>query len=491
MATPTLFFYDLETSGIHPDSARIMQFAGQRVDAKLEKIGEPINYLIRLSEDVLPEPQAILIHGIAPQQTVLEGLSEAEFLREFYESVVTADTTFVGFNNVRFDDEFIRFLNYRNLYDPYAWAWENNRSRWDLLDVVRMIQALKPEGINWPIDKTGKPTNRLELLAKENKLTHISAHDALSDVEATIELAKLIKQKQPSLYDYLFSVRLKDKAAKLVNSRQPFIYTSSHYPSTNLHTTLAVKVADNLSAPNSVLVYDLRFDPKPWLNLSPAELADAWRFTKERNFKENPPLPIKTLRTNRCPAIAPAETIGSDPATLKRLSLDLKQVEKHLKQLNDAGSLQFANRLNQALEILNAEQSERYLSRKPRPDAQLYDGFYNDNDRKLLRVLHEKGENAERVRSLREKFSDHRLSQLCSFYLSRNYKRELTAKEREGWEKYLNRYLLEGGDGSRLALYFKQIADLAQERTDTRSQVLLEDLKLYGESLIPASYTWD
>ncbi len=488
MAQPTLFFYDLETSGIHPDTDRIMQFAGQRVDQELNKVGEPFNFLIQLNEDVLPDPQAILIHGIAPQQTILEGLTEAEFLHEFYASIVTENTTFVGYNNIRFDDEFMRFLNFRNLYDPYAWTWEKARSRWDILDVVRMTRALRPEGINWPLDSSSKPTNRLESLAQANNLNQVKAHDALSDVEATIDLARLIKLRQPKLFNYLFSMRIKENAAKLINNNQPFIYTSRRYPSTNLHTTLAVKIASNSSNANSFLVYDLRFDPTPWLNLSSEQLADSWRFTFDRNLEENPLLPVKTVKLNRCPAIAPQNIIRSDPDALKRLSLNLRDIDQHFETIKNADVTEFGVRLNKALEILNQEQNVRQQKRKIALDTRLYDGFYNDHDRKLVQELHTDGESASRVRALRDRFSDPRLTQLCSFYLGRNYKRELSESERTGWDKYLKRHLLDGNGNSRLALYFKQIADLVQERTDSRSQVLLEDLKLYGESLIPTDY---
>ena len=488
-STPNLFFYDLETSGIRPDSARIMQFAGQRVDLDLNPVGEPLNYLIRLSEDILPDPQAVLVHGIAPQQTVLEGLTEAEFLEVFYKDVVQPETIFVGFNNIRFDDEFMRYLNFRNLYDPYAWSWEQHNSRWDLLDVTRQVRALRPEGINWPQDENGKNTNRLELLSKANKLTHLSAHDALSDVLATIELARLIKQKQPELYDFLFKMRLKEEVAKLVNTTQPFIYTSSHYPSSNLHTTLAVKVADNLTSPNSCLVYDLRYDPEPYLKLTAEQLADAWRYDPKRKLEETTRLPIKTMRYNRCPAIVPLEMVsGMDETLRQHTGLDLETTKINLEKLHSNNAKTFAERLNQAIEILNLEQAERRANKPSSVDARLYDGFYSDQDRNLMQTLHQPDEDAARVREIRNRFSDTRLKQLCSFYLARNYKRDLTPTERQGWDDYLRRQLVEGGANSRLAEYFRQIAELAADRADARSQVLLEDLKLYGESLIPTSY---
>src|SRR3990167_7533383 len=181
----TFFFYDLETSGLSSRYQRIMQFAGQRTDKDLNSIGEPIDVLVRLSEDILPEPQAILITGTTPQKTIEEGISEPELCKMLTKEIFTPGTITVGFNNVRFDDEFIRHTLWRNFYDPYEWAWSDQRSRWDVLDLVRMTRALRPQGINWPVDDEGAPTNRLELLSKANNLTHLHAHDALSDVEAT------------------------------------------------------------------------------------------------------------------------------------------------------------------------------------------------------------------------------------------------------------------------------------------------------------------
>ena len=86
----------------------------------------------------------------------------------FYVEVIKPDTIFMGFNSVRFDDEFMRYLHYRNFYDPYEWHWQNGCSRWDLLDVIRMTRALRPEGIEWPVDKEGKPTGSMVVQVAKN-----------------------------------------------------------------------------------------------------------------------------------------------------------------------------------------------------------------------------------------------------------------------------------------------------------------------------------
>ena len=225
---PSFFFYDLETSGLSPRDDRIMQFAGIRTDMDFNQIGEPVNILVKLTEDTLPSPGAINVTKITPQQTQMDGLTEAEFCKFVHEEIFTPGTCACGYNSIRFDDEFMRYTFWRNFYDPYEWQWKNDRSRWDLLDVVRLTRALRPEGINWPVatenvnlatDENGavtkwktvnRATNRLELLTKENHIEHKHAHDALSDVEALISVTKLIHDKQPQLYNYLFKMRNKN-----------------------------------------------------------------------------------------------------------------------------------------------------------------------------------------------------------------------------------------------------------------------------------------
>ncbi len=227
----TFFFYDLETSGLDPRGDRIMQFAGQRTDLDFNPIGEPVDILVKMTDDALPSPGAIMVTGITPQKTLAEGITEAEFVRLVTEEIFVPNTVAVGFNSVRFDDEFMRATFWRNFYDPYEWEWKDGRSRWDMLDVVRMVRALRPEGINWPVDEKGRATNRLELLTKLNGLEHQHAHDALSDVFATIAVARMLKEKQPEMIDFLFKIRTQKEVKKYVNlhNKQPFVYTSGTY----------------------------------------------------------------------------------------------------------------------------------------------------------------------------------------------------------------------------------------------------------------------
>jgi len=470
----TFFFYDLETSGFNPLSDRIMQFGGQRTDMDLKPIGEPVNLLIELSEDVLPGPDAIMVTGITPQKTKQEGLKEAEFIKFFNKEIATPDTIFVGFNSIRFDDEFMRHFNWRNFNDPYEWQWKEGRSRWDLLDVVRMTRAMRPEGIKWPYDSKGAPANRLEMLTSVNKLSHEDAHDALGDVRATIALAKLIKTKQPKLFDYLLQMRDKKKVAALVGANQPLIYVSGKYDTEFDKATIVVKLCDHPKKQGSI-VYDLRFDPSEIKDLSPEELVKKWQYDPD-NLDDK--LPLKTLLYNRCPAVAPISVL--DDKSKERLHLNMKKIDDNTKKLNQIKE-ELSVTVAKALEILDKKQQVRLLSHEQDAENQLYDGFVDDIDRSKLAKVR-LSDPADLLASTFD-FKDSRLQKMILPYKARNYPKSLDDKERETWETFKENKLLKSANS--LEKYFARIEQLKQEHAkDKQKLYLLEELKLYGESLM-------
>lgn len=473
----SFFFYDLETSGFNPREARIMQFAGQRTDLDLNPIGEPVNLLIKITDDVLPDVDAALITGITPQMTLADGLTEAEFLREFSANIATPDTIFVGYNTVRFDDEFMRCLHYRNFYDPYEWQWQDGRSRWDMLDVVRMTRALRPEGIKWPFDSEGRPTNRLELLTALNKLDHEQAHDALSDVTATIQVARLIRSQQAKLFDYLLAMRDKRKVAELVESGQPFVYSSGQYPGEFEKTTVAAQVCKTPNRNGGSFVYDLRYDPAEYRDLSPEQLADKWRWKKDSN---EPRLPVKKLQYNRCPAVAPLGVL--DEASQERLKINLEAAQKNLRTFRNMPD--FAERLCAADELLQKKHQTALLTTDKDVDACIYDGFFGEQDKTAMSVV--RAAKPEELGSLGLKFQDSRLEALLPLYKARNYPKLLAPEERQEWEKFRARKLFAGGKDSKFAKYLARLQEAAARSGLTNQQeYIIEELKLYAESIAP------
>ena len=215
--TTSFYWHDYETWGAEPARDRAAQFAGLRTDLDFNPIGKPLVIYARPADDFLPQPGACMVTGISPQKAYEEGVPEADFFRFIHEEMSVPGTCSLGYNTLRFDDEVTRYGLYRNFYDPYEREWKNGNSRWDMIDVVRLTRALRPEGINWPQKEDGVTSFRLEDLTAANDIEHAGAHDALVDVTATIAVAKMVKQAQPKLFDYVFTNRNKQALAKMLN----------------------------------------------------------------------------------------------------------------------------------------------------------------------------------------------------------------------------------------------------------------------------------
>lgn len=466
----TFFFYDLETTGLNPRVDRIMQFAGQRTDERLEPIGEPYNLLVKLNDDILPSPDAVMVTGITPQATQADGYTEAEFAKLLANEVFTPDTVVIGFNNVRFDDEFIRHLFWRNFYDPYEWAWKDGRSRWDLLDVTRMTRALRPEGIEWPFDKDGKAVNKLELISKLNGLEHTKAHDALSDVEALISVTRLIREKQPELYDYLLAMRDKRAVQQLVNldDKKPFVYVSGRYDAEFNKATVAFPLTTGKNG--NVVVYDLRHDPTPFLSMTAEEIKTKLFATwEERQADDFLKIPVKELQYNRCPAVAPVGVLKKNNGW-KKIDLTEEIVQANLKKL--LASPEFAENMRSVFE------AKTEFKKMPDPEAQLYDGFVSDRDK--LRMDAVRNAETDQLADFHPEFQDERLPELLLHYKARSFPRSLSEDERTAWEHWRSVRLK-----AQLPSYAAALTRLAKTAGDDQ-RFLLEELQLWAENVMPS-----
>jgi len=417
------------------------------------------------------------VHGITPQKTLADGISEAEFAKYLTAKVSTPGTVMVGFNNLRFDNKFIQFILWRNFYDPYEWSWKDDRSTWDLLDLVRMTRALRPDGIKWPFAPDGKPSNRLEYLSAVNKLDHVDAHDALSDVNASIALARLVKSKQPQLFDYLFKHRSKREVAPLVLSKKPFIYTSGKYPSDWEKTTVVSAIA---LVPNreAALVYGLRIDPDEFKDFSAEQLAERW----SAYGPDAPYFPVKELVFNKSPAVVAELGVLYKPKdTLERLQLRMELINSHYKKLQAVDG--FGEKFIKALEIRRPKRQPEIIADPQKVDAQLYDGFVKDDDKTKMSVV--RAAKPEELYNLDLEFKDERLKLLTPLYKARNFPKFLSQTEQINWEKFRQTKLLASNAAGD---FFSRLEELAKTPgMDGEKQYLLEELNLYAQSIMPMS----
>jgi exodeoxyribonuclease-1 len=478
--TNTLYWHDYETWGEIPAVDRPSQFAGVRTDEDLNIIAEPLMIYCQPAVDVLPKPEACLITGLLPQVAQAKGLPEYEFIAAIQRELGKPGTCGVGYNSIRFDDEVTRYTLYRNFYDPYEREWRNGNSRWDIIDMVRMTRALRPEGIEWPDYEDGRPCFKLEMLSQANNLKHEAAHDALSDVYATIAVAKLIKTRQPKLYDYAYRLRDKRFAARMIDidSGKPLLHISSRFPGENGNAALIVPLAMHPTNKNSVISYNLSADPQALLSL-PVEELQQRLFTRNEDLPEGVErLALKEVHLNKTPMLLPAAML--DDATARRLRIDKQRCEAHWQQLRNL-TLSERESLLQRLHQLYFAQT---FADKTDPEQQLYSGFFDEQDKRLMARV--RSADARALATGEFPFRDPRLPEMLFRYRARNFPASLSDAEQRRWRDFCHWRLTspEAQSSLTLAEFEQRVNALLQSEDTTEPQKnLLKELSFYADNL--------
>lgn len=474
MSEMTIFWHDYETWGVDPRRDRAAQFAGIRTNLDLEAVGEPVMFYCKPTTDFLPHPDAVRITGITPQLAQQKGIIEAEFFGRIQEVFSVPGTCGAGYNSIRFDDEVTRFGFYRNFIDPYAREWQNGNNRWDILDLVRMTYALRPEGINWPTrqdDNDIVASFRLEHLTEANGIEQAGAHDALVDVKATIDIARLIKKHQPKLYNYFFNLRIKSNVAPLLNThvdlseRKVMLHISGMFPASQGCLSPILPLLVHPINKNEILCYDLRHDPSAMLAMSVDEIIDnLYKPRAERN-ENHQHIALKGIHINKSPAIAPTSTLTDERA--KHWSIDWQEIETHRQKL-----------VNNPTIIRKLEEmcSRKRESGECDADANLYGGFISNEDRKLCnQVL---TSSPEKLSQWTPDFKSTRLQTLYPRYRARNWPETLSETEQQQWHAFCQARIVDGEyDCSLTADQFQQrLEELALEDLTEREQQSLNQL---------------
>jgi len=473
--SPSIYWHDYETFGSDTRRDRPAQFAGIRTDLDLNVLGEPLVIYCKPANDYIPHPEACLITKITPQTALIKGKPETEFMQEILDEFSEPNTCVAGYNSIRFDDEITRNTLFRNLYDPYAREWQNGNSRWDIIDLVRVAYALRPEGINWPTKEDGSPSFRLEDLTKANGISHESAHDALSDVLATIELAKLVKQKQPKLYDYVFGHRNKRKVSALldIDNHKPVLHTSGMIPTGFGCTALVAPLIPHPTNTNGVIVYDLRYDPSDLINLSATEIRERLYTPKDQLKEGQERIALKTIHINKCPIVVPAKI---DEKTEQRLQINKTLSHEHLQALRNADGLK-----SKLIEVFDYNPFEKETD----PDFTLYDGpFLNDEDKVIFRRIHRTDPYVLMEKSF--DFQDSRFNELLFRYRARNYPNSLSETETLEWNKFRIRRLTNPETKSGLTFdKYYEVSDelLNQASLNDSDKEIISELNNYVRSL--------
>ena len=472
MSDFTFYWHDYETFGRVPRRDRPAQFAGIRTDAALNEIGAPLMVFCQPAPDFLPDPEACLLTGILPQACLEQGVPEHQFADAVSSALAEPGTVGVGYNTIRFDDEVTRYLFWRNLLDPYAREWQNECGRWDLLDVVRCAYALRPEGLIWPTHEDGRPSFKLEHLTAVNGLAHAAAHDALSDVRATIALARLLKTAQPKLFEFCLKLHKKDAVWGEIGVGKPFLHISGMYGPERGCIALVWPLAPHPTNKNELIVWDLAVDPAELLTLD-AEAIRGRLYTRQEDLPEGVTrLPIKTIHVNKSPiVIGNLKTLSVEMAA--KWGLDMAQGQAHAQQLVQHGRL---------LDGLWGSVFKRDPMAAQDVDEDLYGGFLSPDDRRALQRVRSLSPEqlAQRAAEGKLNFADPRLDELVFRWRARNFPTSLSEPELQSWQAHCNARLHGGTAGfPTVAHYFEQL-DQLNDAADERGQEILSALYDYA-----------
>jgi len=476
----TFLWHDYETFGAYPSLDRPAQFAAIRTNTELQPVGDPINWYCQPARDVYPHPVASLITGVTPQEALKKGLIEAEFAAKIHAEMMEPGTCTAGYNSVRFDDEFSRNLFYRNFFDPYEREYKNNNTRWDLIDLVRMCYALRPEGIEWPEHEPGKPSFKLEHISVANHIEHQGAHEALADVLATIGLARLIRTRQPRLFEWALKMRDQHHVMRLLSPAdpKPILHTTSRIPATRGCTTLVLPLSVYPDRKKSVIVYDLMIDPEPLLSLSAEQISDRL-FVPAIDLPEGVErIALKAIHTNHVPMVAPAATLkGVDTG---RIGLDPQRCAKHAEKL-----IRILPQIrNKVMDVFKPYQPGADTD----PDHMIYSGgFFSSHDRRLMDKISRA--HASKLTQQDWPFKDPRLPEMLFRFRARNFPDTLSVKESELWQEQRLMRLARPADDRQLntETYKLAISDARQTcLEDGRAQNILDHLEAWGYELTRA-----
>ena len=476
----SFLFYDLETFGSDPRRSRIAQFAALRTDEALQEIDEPISFFVQPADDLLPSPGATLVTGITPQHALAAGVNEATAFARIFDEMARPGTCTLGYNSLRFDDEFVRCGLFRTFHDPYEREWKAGNCRWDLLDVMRLAHALRPEGIEWPRREDGATSFRLEHLAAANGVREGDAHEALSDVRALVGLARRLRAAQPRLWDYALGLRDKRRAGQLLDAvaMQPVLHVSQRYPAARLCAAAVLPLAIHPSISTRVIVFDLAGDPEPLFELEPEAIAARLYLRREQDPDGTLRIPLKEVHLNRCPALVAWNHLRDED--FERLGIDRGAIEARADRLRTAGP-------GLAEKIRRVHAIEREPARTAADaDASLYDGFLGDADRR--RCAQVRATPPQALGSRDFGFEDPRLVELLFRYRARNWPDNLSAAERQRWDAWRRARLAAGsGLADPDVGQFEAEQALLREAhaADPGKLALLDALEAWRQSILP------
>lgn len=456
-------FYDIETTGLNKAFDQVLQFAAIRTDRHLNEL-ERCEIIFKLNPDVTPSPFAMITHHLSLKD-LANGMNEFEGIKQIHHWLNIPGTISLGYNTLRFDDEFLRFSFYRNLLPPYTHQYANQCSRMDIYPMTVMYYLFKNNVLNWPT-RDGKPTFKLADLSAANQLAEGQAHNAMVDVEATLALARILFQER-EMWGYLcgYFIKEQDQSRMRELQRTPALMVDGILGAESRYQSPVLFLGMHQHYKNQML----------WLRLDSEELS-------QLTFETIPHLRVTNKKLGEPSFILPFKD-----RFLQHLSPQRKALaQKNFKWLEENADI---------LKGIVSHHANYQYPLYPETDvaAGLYiNGFWNYAEENFCRSFHA-ASHAQKAK-LTEQMQNPKLKMLALRILGKHYPEVLSAEQAEQFEHYMLKNNPRDEAGSlmdyqgkrkltpRMAL--KEINELRKDSKLTDVQVgLLNELQNYLERL--------
>jgi exodeoxyribonuclease I len=359
-------FYDTETTGLSKSFDQIVQFAAIHTDAELN-ILERFEIRSRLLPYVIPSPYALRVTKMTIERLHHPDTpSHYDMVRAIIAKITQwSSAIFLGYNSLNFDEELLRQAFYQTLHNPYLTLFHGN-SRGDVLSLVQAAADLEPGCLNIPMNDKGKVIYKLDKLAPANGFDHTNAHDALSDVEATIHMCRLIRDNAGDTWNRFLRFTRKAMVLDFVSEEDPFLISESFF-NKGKHTPVLCIGQDTQNAGAS-LCFDLSQNLNNFRNLTDAQL---------QAKLNGSPKPLKKLKANAAPILTPL-----DDAPMHLLGeLSVQELADRADELRNDEALRI-----RLLDAYGAGQSDFPLSEHV--ENTIYEGFAGSIDTALMMRFH-------------------------------------------------------------------------------------------------------
>lgn len=416
-------FYDTETTGTDVLFDQVLQFAAILTDNDLNEI-DRFEVHSRLQPHIVASPGAMNVTGVtAAQLDDPTYPSQFEMACQIHRKLTDWQPAhFIGHNSIEFDEVLLRALFYKSLLPVYLTNMNGN-CRLDTLKMLQSASIYEPSDISYPTRPDGQAIYKLDQLAPANGFNHANAHEAMSDVEATIFMSRKVRDLAPETWSRFLRFSNKVSVLDFCETEEVFGLTEFYFG--RPYTFLIQKIGINPDNPNEVIALNLQFGPEDFTGKTDDEI--------RRLIKANPK-PIRRLRANALPGLVDAD----DAHPHSRIS------EYSLGDIEDRGHrLAQDPALKQRLfDIYMSERPEYEVS--PHVEKQLYNGFPPPADQSKFQDFHD-ADWADRYDIVCQ-IEDARYRELGEFIIYCEAPEYLSEERRSIWEHFIQNRLMGQGE---------------------------------------------